>query len=238
MSVTSDAMTRGGSATVGNTPSAPDGSATEPQPRSGQSTSRPLWRRVWDNRDVRALLIFVVLAGWVTDRLWRYMGNYMVTANVPDHVQFEYFLTWATRVVTRFDNPFFLSQLNAPNGVNLMDNTPCYGLTIPLVPVTLLFGPDMSFAVMTFVALAATAAAWYWFFSRHLVKSWAAALVGGLFCGFAPGMMSQALAHPNIAAQFVIPLILSQLVRLREPGHTVRRGLVLGLLHRVAGVHQ
>jgi hypothetical protein len=133
-------------------------------------------------------------------------------------------------VVTKFENPFILTQMNVPDGVNLMANTPAYGLTIPLVPVTLLFGAQASFALMTVIALAGTAVSWYWFLSRYVVESRVAALVGGMVCGFGPGMLAQALAYPNIASQFVIPLILAQVLELRKGQRTLRHGVILGLL--------
>ena len=40
-------------------------------------------------------------------------------------------------------------------------------------------------------------------------------------------MVSQTTGHPNIAGQFMIPLILWAVFRMREPGGTVRKGLVL-----------
>jgi hypothetical protein len=43
-------------------------------------------------------------------------------------------------------------------------------------------------------------------------------------------MISQANAHPNLVAQFLMPLILSRVIRLREPGRVVRNGVILGLL--------
>jgi hypothetical protein len=230
MSVTSDALTRAGKAPVAE-PGTGDPTAVDSTTRSADEDAAPSrWRRLLASRDLRAIATFVLLAMWVTERFWRYMGRYQVADNGQDHIQFEYFLVRATRVVTKFENPFHLDQMNFPMGVNLMANTPAYGLTIPLVPVTLAFGPQVSFALMSLIALAATATAWYWFLSRHVVKSWPAALIGGLLCGFGPGMLSQALAHPNIAAQYTVPLILAQLIQLRAPGHTVRRGVILGLL--------
>jgi hypothetical protein len=231
MSVTSDSLTgRDRAPTADPVGSDAAGAAVDSTPAPVDTPPLPRWRRLLRNPDLWAVLGYLVLAGWVTDRFWRYMGNYSVIDNGQDHVQFEYFLVWATRVVTKFENPFLLTHMNVPDGVNMMANTPAYGLTIPLVPVTLLLGAQFSFALMTVVALAGTATAWYWFFSRHLVTSWTAALIGGAFCGFGPGILAQALAHPNIAAQFVVPLILAQLVRLREPGRVVRHGVLLGLL--------
>ncbi len=78
--------------------------------------------------------------------------------------------------------------------------------------------------------LAATGFAWYWVLSRHFLRSRAAALLGGLFCAFAPAMVSQSNGHPHITAQYLVPFIVLQVVRLAEPGRTVRRGLVLAAL--------
>jgi hypothetical protein len=231
VSVTSDALTRDGRTPVAD-PAAGDPAANgrTPGAHAGDDSTGPRWRRILASPDFRAVLVYLLLAGWMTDRFWRYMGHYAVKDNGTDHIQFQYFLVWSARVVTHLEYPFFFTQLNYPDGVNLMANTPAFGLTIPLVPFTLLFGPQFSFAMMTVIALAGTAFAWYWFLSRHVVSSRLAAAVGGLLCGFGPGMQAQALAHPNIAAQFTVPLILAVLIRLGTPGPVLRKGIVLGLL--------
>src|SRR5205807_994069 len=69
-----------------------------------------------------------------------------------------------------------------------------------------------------------------WVLSRHVVQSRAAAFVAAAFCGFAPGIIAQSNGHPNVAAQFVVPLILLQVARLRDTAHPVRTGGTLGLL--------
>jgi hypothetical protein len=210
-----------------------DGTPAEPEEPAEDRPSQPVppgWRRLLRSPDFRAVVIYVLTAGAVTERVWFYLNTYIMAGNQQDQGFFEWALADAVRVVVGGHNPFFTDQLNAPDGVNLMANTSAYGLTIPLIPVTLLFGPHVSFAIMITAGLAATATAWYWFFSRHLVRSRLAAFVGGAFCGFAPGMISQANAHPNIVSQFLLPVILSRVLRLREPGRAVRNGIVLGLL--------
>jgi hypothetical protein len=180
--------------------------------------------------DLVVLCGYTMMALYVTERMWRHLSRYHLTANPTDQIQFQYFLEHAARIFTHGRYPFFTHQLNAPDVVNLMANTATLGLHIPLVPVTLLLGPAVSFAVMVTFSLAGTAAAWYWLFSRHVFGSRLAAFVAGGFCGFAPGMVSQANGHPNIATQVLLPLILWWGIRLREPGRTVRNGVVLGLL--------
>ena len=43
-------------------------------------------------------------------------------------------------------------------------------------------------------------------------------------------MVSHANGHINFVAQFVVPFIVWQVLRLREPGRAVRGGVILGLL--------
>ncbi|MEV8513684.1 hypothetical protein [Dactylosporangium sp. NPDC051484] len=175
-----------------------------------------------------ALLSYAVFAVTVLQHLWADPRGRMLTDNGQDQIFFEWVLTHAARVFTHGDNPFFTDQLNAPLGVNLMANTSVLGLALPLAPITLLFGVGATFALIDTIALAGTAAAWYFILSRHVVTSRAAAYVGGLFCGFAPSMISQSTGHPNIAGQFLIPFVVWNVLRLRQPGPTLRRGLVLG----------
>jgi hypothetical protein len=201
------------------------------EPETQPARPRFAWlRRAAASPDVRAAAIYLLTAGVVTERVWFYLNRYIMAGNPQDQNFFEWALANAVRVVVGRHDPFYTDMLNVPNGVSMIANTSAYGLTIPLIPVTMLFGPHVSFAVMITVSLGGTAYAWYWFFGKHLVSSKLAAFIGGAFCGFGPGMISQANAHPNIAAQFLLPLILSRVLRMREPGQVVRNGVVLGLL--------
>ncbi|MEV6929762.1 hypothetical protein AB0M46_35455 [Dactylosporangium sp. NPDC051485] len=175
-----------------------------------------------------ALLSYVAFAVVVLQHLWAAPQRRLMADNGQDQVFFEWVLTHAARLFTHGDNPFFTDQLNAPLGVNLMANTSVLGLGLPLAPITLLFGAGTTFVLIDTIALAATAGAWYFVLSRHVVGSRIAAYVGGLFCGFAPSMISQSTSHPNIAGQFLIPFIVWNVLRLRDPGPPLRRGLALG----------
>jgi len=177
--------------------------------------------------DWAALACYLAAAVVVLLPLWSDPNGKMLADNAQDETFFEWVLTHAARSVTHGDSPIFTDQLNAPLGVNLMANTSVLGLALPLSPVTLLFGAGVTFVLISTLALALTAAAWYYVFSRHLVRRPAAAFAGGLFCGFAPAMVSQVTGHPNIAGQFLIPFIVLTVARLREPGSPWRRGLIL-----------
>jgi hypothetical protein len=166
----------------------------------------------------------------VTWKLWTHIDRRVLSLGESDQTFFDWMLTHGARVVFDAQSPFFSDQLNAPNGVNLIANTSLLGLSVPLAPLTEVAGPNVSFAVLLILALAGTASAWYFVLSRHVVQNRLAAFVGAAFCGFAPGMVSHANGQPDIVAQFLVPFIVWRLVKLREPAHRVRNGVIVGLL--------
>jgi hypothetical protein len=184
------------------------------------------WARPW-LADVLVIGLFVLFAGYVTGRLWLHHDRMVYMFN--DQMLFEWMLSRAAQAVAHLENPLYSSRLNTPDGVNLMANTSVLGLGIPMTPVTLLFGSQTTFLVCLAGSLAGTATTWYLLLSRRLVGSRFAAAVGGFFCGFAPGMISQASGHLHMVAQFLVPAIL-WIVFDPRPNRPVRRGAVLGLL--------
>ena len=129
---------------------------------------RPSRRGMW--ADLAAVLSFVVLGFWVTCRLWLDPGS-DVRDNQSDQSQFEWMMAHGTRVVTHFAYPFHSNQMNVPDGVNLMANTSVLSVSLPLTPITLLFGPRASFLVFLTAGMIATATAWYFLLSRVLIGS-------------------------------------------------------------------
>ncbi len=190
------------------------------------SGRRPRPRR-WDGA---APLVYLAGGLYLTAHLWVAPGVRIETDNVQDQGFFEYVLAHAARVLVHPANPLFDRQINVPAGVNLMTNTSILGLAVPLAPVTLVAGPVVAYALLVTLGPALTAFTWYLVLSRHVTGSRLAAFVGGAFCGFAPGIVSQSNGHPNLAAQFLVPLILVQVVRLCTGARPVRTGVVLGLL--------
>ncbi|MFK3981990.1 DUF2079 domain-containing protein [Micromonospora sp. NPDC050397] len=196
-----------------------------PRPPAGSTGDRS-GRRA----DLFALVVAVLLAIWVTSGLWRDPNGRAITVNSSDQALFEWLLAYGAHALTHGTDPFFTSLLNVPDGVNLAVNTSITVYAVVFAPLTYLVGPPATFLVVLTLNLAATALAWYWLLSRHLVRHRVAALVGGLFVGFAPGMVSHANAHLNWTAGWLVPLLLWRVLRLREPGRWVRNGLLLGVL--------
>jgi hypothetical protein len=195
-------------------------------------TAGPMTDDLRPLRDTRrgdrwAAVAYLLAALWVTKGLWADPAGVMLTENRQDHVQFEWVLTNAARTVAHLSDPFFTDLMNHPAGVNLMANTSIWGLALPLAPVTALFGAPVAFCVLLTGAYFGTAFAWYFVLSRYVLGSRVAAFVGGALAAFLPGMIGQGTGHPNIVAQFAVPFIVAVVLRMREPGHAVRNGLLL-----------
>lgn len=185
-------------------------------------------RRRWRPRPVDASVVagYLALAVLLTADQWRRPDRLFHQAG--DQMLFEWMLARAARAVTDGENPLHSAALNVPHGVNLMANTSVLGLGVPLTPVTVAFGSQAAFLVAVALSLAGTATAWYALLARRLVRSRAAAAVGGLCCGFAPGMVAQAGAHLHMAAQFLVPVILALVFR-PSTDRVRRDGVLLGL---------
>ncbi|MGX1804643.1 glycosyl transferase [Nocardia sp. NPDC055321] len=180
-----------------------------------------------------ALSIFV-LAGQ-----WQHPHNGYLIKSGQDQTMWEWFFAVTAHKISNFENPLSTLLQNYPDGVNMMANTAMFGVGVPLTPVTLLFGPTVTFVLVLTLGLFGTAFAWYWLFSRELVSSKAAAAVGGLFCGFAPAMISHANAHPNFVVLALLPLIALHIIKMARRANNslearkarrLRDAFVLGLL--------
>jgi hypothetical protein len=76
------------------------------------------------------------------------------------------------------------------------------------------FGVAVSFALLVALNLALTAAGWYLLLARGLRLHRAAAVIGGAFAGFAPGMISQSNSHLHMTAQWLVPPIVWFVIKL------------------------
>ncbi|KUJ65685.1 glycosyl transferase [Streptomyces albus subsp. albus] len=185
--------------------------------------------------DRAVLLGYLLLAGWLFKGLWADLDHRYLIDSGHDQDQWEWFFAVTAHHVLGLHDPLFTTLQNAPLGVNLMANTAMLGLSVPLAPVTALFGPAVTWALVLTGGLAGTAAAWYWLLLKRFVRSRRAAAIGGALCAFAPPMVSHANAHPNFAVLFMMPLIVDRLLRLCEargaaPKRATRDGVVLGLM--------
>jgi hypothetical protein len=182
--------------------------------------------------DLAMLAVCVAAAGYLTVGMWLDPGHRVVAHNQGDQSLFEWLLAYAAYSPVHGGNPWYTTLLNHPLGANLAVNTSMVVVGALLAPVTLTLGAPVSFLVVLTVNLILTPYAWYLVLSRYVVRSRAAAVLGGLFCGYAPGMVSHANGHLNFTAQYLVPFVV--LGTLRLAGRPVRNGVVLGLLVALA----
>ncbi|MEU7221252.1 glycosyl transferase [Nocardia iowensis] len=196
--------------------------------------------RIQLNRvDLIAAFGYLALATLVLSGQWRNTQSGYLIKSGQDQTMWEWFFAVTAHSVANLQNPLGTNLQNFPAGVNMMANTAMFGVGVPFTPITLLFGPTVTFVLVLTLGLASTAFGWYWLFSRELVESRLAAVIGGLFCGFAPAMISHANAHPNFVVLVLLPIIAGQLIRMarhagvtgpERPRRRVRDAVALGLL--------
>ncbi len=186
--------------------------------------------RRFDRMDVAAAVVFTLGAFYVMQGQWKNLGSGYLANSGQDQAMWEWFFAVAADSVAHLENPMWSDLQNFPAGVNLMANTAMFGLSIPLAPITLLFGPTVTWAIALTVGLAGTAYAWYWLYSRTVGASRPASAVGGALCGFAPGMISHANGHPNFVVLFLLPVIAALVIDTARTGPSVKRTVALGLV--------
>ncbi len=149
-----------------------------------------------------------------------------------DPALFLWFFQWPATALAHGQNPFYSSALFHPTGINLLAQTSVMGLSLPLVPVTWIWGPVASLNVASTVTPALTA-----FAAFVVVRRWApwtpAAFVAGLLYGFSPFVLtSLEFAHLMTAALMVLPLVLAVLdeILLRQRHSALWSGVLLGVL--------
>jgi hypothetical protein len=179
------------------------------------------------------LLVAVVSLGlgvYLTSGLWQQPWQHVVARNVGDQAFFEWVLAYGPQLLRSGGDPFFATMLNVPLGVNLAANTSVTAYALLFAPLTVLAGPQVTFVTILTLNLAGGAFAWYLFLGRWVARHRAAAALGGIFCGFAPGFAAHAEGHLNWSAGWIAPVVLGALLRLRAPGRWLRHGAILGLL--------
>lgn len=189
----------------------------------------PRRRRLWLSRaDLIIAGGYLVLATYVLSGQWRDTHHGYLVESGQDQFMWEWFFAETAHAFAHLQNPLGTHLQNFPDGVNMMANTAMFGVGVPLIPVTMLFGPTVTFVLVLTAGLASTGFAWYWLFSRELVRSRFAAVVGGLFCGFAPAMISHANAHPNFVLLAALPAIAALLIRMARRAADEEAGFVPG----------
>jgi hypothetical protein len=192
------------SAPTTTVPATPAPAPTAPAARRVDST-RAFWL---------AGLYYLVAALFVTMWLWRDPASRIVAANPYDSDQFAWFLRYDASAVAHLRLPALsTAAMNAPQGINLMWNTPMLLPGVLLAPLTLLAGPQASLTVLMTAGFAGSALAMFAVLRRWDVSVTAAA-AGGLVYGFSPALIQSAQGHYDLQFAVLPPLIVSAILRL------------------------
>ena len=196
--------------------------------RAAEEQARPLSGR---GTVALAAVYYLLAALAVTLLLWRDPVSRTVAGNPNDADQMAWFFRYDATAIAHFHLPALVTTaMNAPQGVNLMWNTPLLLPGVLLAPVTLLFGPQVSLTVLLTVGFAGSATAMFAVLRRWQV-SVAGAALGAAVYGFSPALVHSSIGHYDLQFAVLPPLIADAVLRLAT-GRTsaVRGGLWLGLL--------
>jgi hypothetical protein len=176
------------------------------------------------------LVAFLGLSLWLFAPAWSSPTGTTLAGGNGDPAIFIWFLRWIPFALEHGHDLLVAHHLNYPDGVNLMWNTSLVLPGLLLAPLTLRFGPVLTFNVV--LVLAYGLSAWCAYLAiRRFVPGHLAAAVGGLVYGFSPAIRTQ-VHHPHMSLAFLPPLILLALheilVRQRRPPWLA--GAALGLL--------
>ncbi|HXO25675.1 MAG TPA: hypothetical protein VN870_13915, partial [Streptosporangiaceae bacterium] len=185
-----------------------------------------------DRRTVTLAAMYYLLAAFaLTLWLWRDPASRTVAGNPNDADQLAWFFRYDATAVAHWHLPALVTTaMNAPQGVNLMWNTPMLLPGVVLAPVTLAFGPQVSLTLLLTIGFAGSATAMFAVLRRWQVSVPGAAL-GAAVYGFSPALVHSAIGHYDLQFAVFPPLIVDAVLRLATGRSAVRRGgLWLGLL--------
>jgi hypothetical protein len=141
-------------------------------------------------------------------------------------------LKWSEFALSHGHQLLFSTWQFHPGGFNLLDDTSVPAIGLVMTPVTWLFGPVVSFNVISTLIPALTALSMFWFLQRW-VRWPPAAFVGGLLYGFSALVIVQlAFGWLNLACLALLPLLVGCLDELfiRQKVRPAPIGVALAVL--------
>src|SRR5256886_6501629 len=183
----------------------------------GLSSSKA-WTILW-------LLFYLLLAGLLFSQGWSAPNLTEIGGGIPVDARLAtWFLAWTPHALLNGLDPLFSAHVDFPEGINLMWNTSLAFPALVLAPITLAFGPVVSYNALT--TLAVGLSAWCAYLAvRSLVASQLAAGLAGMLYGFSPFMGTHALRQPSVIIPFYPPLVLLLLYEILIPQTPSRAGL-------------
>jgi hypothetical protein len=122
-------------------------------------------------------------------------------------------LAWWPHALLHGLNPFVTNAVFAPDRVDLGGVVTIPGAALAVAPITLLFGPFVSYNLLM-LASPVLAAFFAFLLCRYVTRNFAASLVGGYLFGFSTYMFGQLLGHLHVVLIFPIPAMVHLTLRL------------------------
>lgn len=168
----------------------------------------------------------------VTWRAWTEGASNHALCDCGDPALFLWFMGWPAHAIANLINPFYSHAVMVPKGINLLNATSVEAFSIPLAPVTWIWGPaatyNVAITLMPWLSAITCAA----LLCRYLRNRLLAVLGAGLFA-FSPYVIdSLRLGHLMTAGVFLLPLMaigVDELARVRRH-RPVRVGIALGVV--------
>jgi hypothetical protein len=158
-----------------------------------------------------------------------HLGSRIIAANEIDPSADMWFLGWWPHAVLHGTNPFVTHAMFYPDGYNLQWATSMPLLSLLSAPLTLAFGPAVSWNVIMLLSPAVSAWTAY-LLCRALRAGMAPSLVGGFLFGFSPYLVTNLTGNPMLAMVALVPVFVLLVVRRQRGEMTDRRFVVcLGL---------
>jgi hypothetical protein len=162
--------------------------------------------RVLAKPQLVTLLVCLALSVAMFWHMWPDPSRRLLGSGLGDGALMMWFLRWTPAAIGHGMNPLFTDYLNFPSGVNVMWNTSLLLPGLLLAPITVAFGPVVTFNLLGTLAPALTAWTGTLAFKRY-VRSWPAALIGGLVFGYSAYMLAQNRGHLQLSLAFLVPLL-------------------------------
>jgi hypothetical protein len=164
-----------------------------------------------------ALLVYLMVAFIFTSSAWRDPASRWVGI-CCDQEQTMWYLAWAPTALERGETPLLTDRLNAPDGANLMWNTPSTLPALVLAPVTRALGPIFAYNLAVLLAIALSGLACFAALRRY-TNGALGPLIGGALYALSPYVASHTTLHLDLIYVWAPPLfliILDELVARRR----------------------
>jgi hypothetical protein len=161
-----------------------------------------------DKGSLVAIVLFLLLSFASNLNAWiDGPTNHLLSGTGGDGGQFIWFLKWIPYALIHGLNPNQSLYLNMPHGITLASLTSMPVLALLVAPITLLFGPILSYNLLLVLAIFGSSVATF-FVAKRWVSWWFARFIAGLLFGFSPYVVGQSTGHIFLTTGVAFPILL------------------------------